>query len=179
MLPIHQVKSFADEWHSGKWRARDLPDAIGAEVLWEPGGRKVLGFSMVLPGLAEINLNERIRGTPLEAAVIYHECTHVLLRDLVGFCGNEWAERQSERNATYGSAILAIPAADAVAFVQHRATVHELAEAYGVPTSLVYMRGALAVLLDEVEGERSRARASLGSARRSLDNWMTAVARTI
>lgn len=179
MESLRQTKLFADRWHRGKWRARNLPEAIGAEVQWDRGGRGILGCATVFPGGAEISLNTRIKGTPLEHFVLMHECAHVIQGDLLGFCGNAWAERQSERDATHGSALLAIPTRAAVQFATRRATAHELAEYYETPRALVYMRGALAVVLGEAPGERDRARFQLTASRRSLSGWMAAVARGI
>ena len=179
MQSLLQVTSFASQWHSGKWRARDLPEVIGAEVFWARGGGKILGFAMSLSDGNLIRLNSRIQGTPLETPVVCHEAVHIILGDLLGFCGNAWAERQSERNAIYGSALLAIPRDAAVAFVEHRAAVHELSDQYDVPRALVYMRGALAVLLNEVVGDHVKARISLAASRRSLNSWMAAAARAI
>jgi hypothetical protein len=179
MQSLLQVQSFADRWHRGTWRSRDLPDAIGATVVWEQGGEHILGFAMTLPSGAEINLNSRIRGTPLERPVILHESTHIIQGDVLGFCGNAWIERQGEQNAVYGSSLLAIPTEAAAMFAQRRATVHELADYYEVPRALVYMRGALAVLLEEAEGEREKARQQLAAARRSLESWMAWTARQL
>lgn len=179
MQSLLQVKSFADRWHLGKWRARDLPESIGASVKWDDSGRSVLGCATRLLDGPEITLNRRIRGTLLERPVVYHECVHVILCDLLGFCGNGWATRQSERNATHGSSLLAIPTEAAVLLVARRATVTELADYYEVPPALVYMRGALAVLLGEVEGSREHARQQLAASRRSLESWMAHLARGI
>lgn len=179
MQSLLQVTAFADQWHQGKWRARDLPEAIGACVEWDRGGRRILGCATLLDDGHEIALNVRIRGTLLEWPVVLHESSHVIQRDLLGFCGNSWAKRQCERNATYGSALLAIPTESAVSLVRHQAGIRELADYYEVPTPLVTMRGALAVVLGEVEGDRERARQQLASSRRSLDAWMARVARDI
>lgn len=179
MQSLWQVKSFADEWHRGQWRARDLPDALNADLIWERGGRRILGFALVLPGVSEINLNSRIRGTVLHWPVLLHECSHIIQKHLVGFCGNAWAERQGERDATYGSALLAIPTEAAVKLVDRTATAHDIADYYEVPPALVYMRGALAVVLDEAPGNLVKARAALAASRRSLDHWMAALASGI
>lgn len=148
-------------------------------MIWEPGGRSVLGCAMLLPDGPEISLNSRIRGTPLEWPVVLHEAAHIIQGDLLGFCGNAWAERQCERDATYGSALLAIPTASAVLLATRRATAPELADYYEVPRALVSMRGALAVLLGEADGDRARARHQLGASRRSLESWMAWTARGI
>jgi hypothetical protein len=66
-----------------------------------------------------------------------------------------------------------------VAFAERRATVHELAEAFAMPRALVYMRGALAVLLHETAGDVMRARRALTVARTSLDRWMAWLAQRI
>jgi len=179
MLSLLQVKSFTDQWHQGTWRARDLPDAIGAHVDWEAGGRNILGVATAFPGGSEITLNRRIQGTLLEWPVLLHESAHIIQGDLLGLCGNAWAVRQCERDATYGSSLLAIPSAAAVRFVSRHASVYEMADYYEVPRALVYMRGALAVLMGETDGEPQAARATLAYSRRSLDRWMTAVARSI
>lgn len=179
MQSLLLVKSFAAEWHQGKWRARDLPEAVGAEIVWERGGRYVLGCATLFPDGSEISLNTRIRGTVLEWPVVLHESAHIIQGHLLGFCGNAWAERQCERDATYGSALLAIPTESAVLLARRRASVRELADYYEVPRALVYMRGALAVVLGEVTGNPTRARASLTSSRRSLDLWQATVARGI
>lgn len=179
MLSLDRVGSFADLWHRGQWRARDLPEAIGADLIWAPGGCRVLGSAMLLATGPEIVLNSRIRGTPLEWPVVLHESAHIIQRDLLGFCGNAWAERQCERDATYGSALLAIPTAAAVLLATRRTGAYELADYYAVPRALVYMRGALAVVLGEAPGDRERARQQLAASRRSLESWMTWTARGI
>lgn len=179
MQSLLQVKSFADQWHQGKWRARDLPDALGAAVIWDSGGRRVLGCAHMYPEGPEISLNSRIQGTPLEWPVMLHESAHIIQGDLLGFCGNAWAERQCERDATYGSALLAIPSEAAITLVRRRVSIRELADYYEAPTPLVTMRGALAVLLGEVDADRERARHQLAASRRSLESWMARLARGI
>lgn len=179
MQSLLQVKLFSDEWHRGKWRARDLPEAIGAGVVWDSGGRRVLGCAHLYPEGPEISLNKRIRETPLEWPVLLHEAAHVIQRDLLGFCGNAWAARRSEHNATHGSALLAIPAGSAEELVRRHASIRELADYYEVPTQLVTMRGALAVLLSEAAGDPERARQQLAASRRSLESWMARQARGI
>lgn len=179
MQSLLQVQLFSATWHTGKWRARDLPEAIGAHVEWDEGGRRVLGSAAILPSGPEIVLNKRIRGTLLERPIVNHEGAHLIAGDLLGFSGNAWAERQCERNATYGSSLLAIPTASAVELVRRHASIRELSDYYEVPTPLVTMRGALAVLLGEVEGDRERARQQLAASRRSLEAWMARQARSI
>lgn len=179
MRALQSTLSFAREWHKGQWRARDVADFIGAEVKWIRGGPTVLGMAGARPSGGMIVLNQRVRATPLEWPVLLHEAAHIVQGHLLGFCGNAWAERQCERDATYGSAILAIPTESAISFVSRRATVHELADYYEVPRAMIYMRTALAVVLGEASGDVTKARHSLAVSRRSLDSWMAAVARGI
>lgn len=179
MHPLHEVNLFSKRWHTGEWSARTLPDALGAEVVWGRGGSKILGFALAGPDARYMVLNDRVRGTPLEAPLVFHEAAHIIQGDLLGFCGNEWAERQCERNAIYGSALLAIPTEAAVAMVERRATAHELAMHFEVPRPMPYLRSALAVLLGEAPGDRQNARSNLAVARRSLGRWMAWEARGI
>lgn len=179
MLSLLPVRSFADEWHQGVWRARDLPDALHAEVLWERGGRKILGYALTHPDGRFIVLNDRIRATDLEWPILLHEASHIIQRHLFGFSHNDRLRWWGERDADYGSALLAIPAESAIRFVERRANVQELADYYEVPRALVCIRGALAVVLGEAQGDMSKARATLTMSRRSLHSWMATVARSI
>jgi hypothetical protein len=173
------VTAFADRVHLHEWCVRGLPDELGARIFVGDAGPSLLGAA--IEGRRRvIGLSTRIIGTPLELPVLAHECSHLLLGHGAGCCSVLTRLRCSdERNATYGSSLLAIPTESAVALVERRATVHELAATYEVPPALVYMRGALAVLLAETDGNRERARQQLAASRRSLESWMAWTARGI
>lgn len=178
-MRIRGVAAYARHLHRGTWYVHGLPADLGARhVTCEPAP-DLLGLAVhgIRTGIA---INAAIVGTPLELPVIAHECAHLLLGHDIGYCSTSLsAQVRPERDAWDGAALLAIPTESAVMFATRRATVHDLADYYEVPPALVYMRGALAVLLGEVEGDRAHARQSLAAARRSLEGWMAAVARGI
>lgn len=173
------ISAFALGLHPRQWCVQGLPHEIGARRFVREADPDLLGVA-VQGRRRAIGLSSAIVGTPLELPVLAHECGHLLLGHDIGYCSlTVRTHVREERAAWEGAALLAIPTEDAVAFAGHRVTVHELAERYEVAPALVYMRGALAVLLGEADGSRERARHHLGAARRSLESWMAWQARTI
>lgn len=176
-MPVDIVADYATRLHSAAWYIRRLPHDLSAALFVRETGPDLLGVA-VQGRRRAIGLNAAIIGTPLELPVLAHECGHLLLGHDLGFCSSSIkAHWREERAAWDCAAVLAIPSEAAIAFASRRATVHDLADYYEVPPAMVYMRGALAVLLGETDGQREWARQQLASSRRALDAWMRHQAR--
>lgn len=177
-MRLDPVDAFARRLHSRLWCVQGLPTELGARRFVSETGPDLFGVA-VQGRTRAIGLSAAIVGTPLELPVIAHECGHLLLGHDVGFCSLALGVRvRAERDAWAGAALLAIPREAGAALVERRATAHDIAATFDVPRSLVYMRGALAVLLGEAEGRREWARQQLAASRRSLESWMVSVSRT-
>jgi hypothetical protein len=156
-----------------------LPSDLGAVRFLRDIDTDLLGVAAQGKRRA-VGLNAGIVGTALELPVIAHECGHILLGHDIGYCSTSFsAHAREERDAWESAALLAISREAGVALVQRRATVQEIAVTFGVPPALVSMRGALAVLLSETDGDRNHARASLTAARSSLEDWTAFLARSL
>lgn len=178
-MSFNDVSAFAQQVHQHEWCVQRLPTELGARRFVREVAPDLLGVAVQGRRLA-IGLNAGIIGTPLELPVLAHECGHLLLGHDIGYCSTVVAAHALEERAAWESAaLLTISRSAAVSLIERRSTVHDLAAVFEVPRALVIMRVALAVLLNEVDGNRERARQQLAYSRRSLESWMARLARDI
>lgn len=179
MLRVKGVATFAKKLHKGTWYVHRLPDDLEARRFVRHIGPDLLGVA-AQGNRRGIGLNAAIVGTPLELPVIAHEASHLLLGHDIGYCSTVFsAHAREERDAWAGAALLSITREAGIALTQQRITAAEISDEFSVPFPLVYMRGALAVLLGETDGDRAWARHQMAAARTSLERWTAWLARSL
>lgn len=176
---IANIVDFAQGLHRDAWCITRLPDDLNARLFVRETGTDLLGVAVQGKRRA-IGLNAAIVGTPLELPVLAHECGHLLLGHDIGYCSTiVRIHGREERDAWASAALLAIPTPTAIELSRHPRAVPDLAATFGVPRVLAAMRGALAVLLDEVDGDQEHAAATFRASRDSLDRWIARLVKGV